>query len=174
MVETVVSKSPTSVLIETFMTDWSRTITNCAVARATSGHHCFIRSPPRRAPTRLASDHQDPAPPRTVESSRWDDSSYWTSKEAVLVCLSYRDQCLRDGVAVTVGSGPSTLRAAIELAQGGQRGLAPGSSVGRGAIEATRVRTTAGVTEQLVAETPSTRSCPPHNVWMNAKTAMSE
>src|SRR6478735_11655441 len=42
MVVTVVSKSLTSVLIETFMTDWSRTITNCAVASATSGHHRFI------------------------------------------------------------------------------------------------------------------------------------
>ena len=45
IVVTVVSKSSTSVLIETFMTDWSRTITNCAVASATSGHHFFMRAP---------------------------------------------------------------------------------------------------------------------------------
>ena len=42
---TVVSKSLTSVLIETFMTDWSRTITNCAVANATNGHQRFIGQP---------------------------------------------------------------------------------------------------------------------------------
>src|SRR4051812_24147208 len=38
MVVIVVSKSSTSVLIETFMTDWSSTITNCAVASAMSAH----------------------------------------------------------------------------------------------------------------------------------------
>ena len=43
IVVTVVSKSATSWLIETFMTDWSRTMTNWAVASATSGHHRFIR-----------------------------------------------------------------------------------------------------------------------------------
>ena len=37
IVVTVVSKSSTSVLIETFIADWSSTITNCAIARATSG-----------------------------------------------------------------------------------------------------------------------------------------
>ena len=36
MVVTVVSKSATSWLIDTFMTDWSSTITNCAVANAAS------------------------------------------------------------------------------------------------------------------------------------------
>ena len=45
IVVTVVSKSSTRVLIDTFMTDWSRTITNCAVARATSGHHFLMRVP---------------------------------------------------------------------------------------------------------------------------------
>src|SRR6476659_3106225 len=42
MTETVVSKSATSVLIDTFMTDWSSTMTNCAVARATNGNQRFI------------------------------------------------------------------------------------------------------------------------------------
>ena len=37
MVVTVVSKSATSALIETFIADWSRTMTNWAMARATSG-----------------------------------------------------------------------------------------------------------------------------------------
>ena len=37
MVVTVVSKSATSWLIETFMTDWSRTMMNWAPASATSG-----------------------------------------------------------------------------------------------------------------------------------------
>ncbi len=36
IVVTVVSKSLTSVLIDTFITDWSSTIRNCAVAKATS------------------------------------------------------------------------------------------------------------------------------------------
>ena len=45
IVVTVVSKSSTSVLIDTFMTDWSSTITNWAVANATRGHHRFIDSP---------------------------------------------------------------------------------------------------------------------------------
>ena len=38
IVVTVVSKSSTSALIETFIADWSSTITNCAMARATSGN----------------------------------------------------------------------------------------------------------------------------------------
>ena len=38
IVVTVVSKSSTSALIETFMADWSSTITNCAMASATSGN----------------------------------------------------------------------------------------------------------------------------------------
>ncbi len=42
IVVTVVSKSATSWLIETFITDWSRTMMNCAPARATSGSHFFI------------------------------------------------------------------------------------------------------------------------------------
>ena len=42
IVVTVVSKSSTSWLIETFMTDWSRTMTNWAPARATSGSRRFI------------------------------------------------------------------------------------------------------------------------------------
>ncbi len=42
IVETVVSKSSTNWLIETFMTDWSRTMTNCAVANATSGNQRFM------------------------------------------------------------------------------------------------------------------------------------
>ena len=53
MVVTVVSKSSTSWLIETFITDWSSTMTNCAVARATNGNHRFIESPscgPARVP----------------------------------------------------------------------------------------------------------------------------
>src|SRR6478752_185318 len=37
IVVTVVSKSSTSALIETFIADWSSTITNCAMARATNG-----------------------------------------------------------------------------------------------------------------------------------------
>src|SRR4051812_1073392 len=37
MVVTVVSKSATSALIETFIADWSSTMTNWAMARATSG-----------------------------------------------------------------------------------------------------------------------------------------
>jgi len=41
IVGTVVSKSLTNVLIETFITDWSSTMTNCAVASATSGHQRF-------------------------------------------------------------------------------------------------------------------------------------
>ena len=49
IVVTVVSKSATSVLIDTFITDWSSTITNCAVARATSGHHFFMRIPVLRS-----------------------------------------------------------------------------------------------------------------------------
>ncbi len=40
---TVVSKSATSWLIDTFMTDWSRTITNCAVASDTSAHRRLMR-----------------------------------------------------------------------------------------------------------------------------------
>ena len=36
IVVTVVSKSLTSWLIETFITDWSSTMRNCAVANATS------------------------------------------------------------------------------------------------------------------------------------------
>ena len=39
IVVTVVSKSSTSWLIETFITDWSSTMTNCAVASATKGAH---------------------------------------------------------------------------------------------------------------------------------------
>ncbi len=35
-------------LIETFITDWSRTITNCAIANATSGSHLFMETPLRR------------------------------------------------------------------------------------------------------------------------------
>ncbi len=42
MVVTVVSKSSTRVLIDTFITDWSSTITNWAVARATSGSQRFM------------------------------------------------------------------------------------------------------------------------------------
>ena len=42
IVVTVVSKSATSWLIETFITDWSSTMMNCAPARATSGSHFFI------------------------------------------------------------------------------------------------------------------------------------
>src|SRR5829696_5142804 len=38
IVVTVVSKSATSALIETFIADWSSTMTNCAMARATSGN----------------------------------------------------------------------------------------------------------------------------------------
>ena len=38
MTVTVVSKSATSWLIDTFMTDWSSTMTNCAVASDTSAH----------------------------------------------------------------------------------------------------------------------------------------
>ncbi len=45
MVVTVVSKSSTNWLIETFITDWSSTITNCAVAKATSGNQRFIGVP---------------------------------------------------------------------------------------------------------------------------------
>ena len=41
IVVTVVSKSSTSWLIETFMTDWSRTMMNWAPARATSGSRRF-------------------------------------------------------------------------------------------------------------------------------------
>ena len=39
IVVTLVSKSSTSWLIETFMTDWSSTITNWAIARPTNGNH---------------------------------------------------------------------------------------------------------------------------------------
>ena len=42
IVVTVVLKSLTSELIETFITDWSSTITNCAVASATSASHPFF------------------------------------------------------------------------------------------------------------------------------------
>jgi len=42
MVVTVVLKSVTSWLIDTFITAWSSTITNCAAARMTSGPHFFI------------------------------------------------------------------------------------------------------------------------------------
>ena len=38
IVVTVVSKSSTSALIETFIADWSRTMTNWAMAKATSGN----------------------------------------------------------------------------------------------------------------------------------------
>src|SRR6516165_8208461 len=38
---TLVSKSATSWLIDTFMTAWSSTITNCAAARIASGAHFF-------------------------------------------------------------------------------------------------------------------------------------
>ena len=38
IVVTVVSKSSTSVLIETFIADWSSTMTNWAMANATSGN----------------------------------------------------------------------------------------------------------------------------------------
>ena len=38
IVVTVVSKSSTSVLIETFIADWSSTMTNWAMASATSGN----------------------------------------------------------------------------------------------------------------------------------------
>ena len=37
IVVTVVSKSATSALIETFIADWSSTMTNWAMAKATSG-----------------------------------------------------------------------------------------------------------------------------------------
>ena len=42
IVVTVVSKSSTSWLMETFMTAWSRTITNWARARAESGSQDFM------------------------------------------------------------------------------------------------------------------------------------
>ena len=38
IVVTVVWKSLTSALIETFITDWSSTMRNCAVAKATSAN----------------------------------------------------------------------------------------------------------------------------------------
>ena len=38
IVVTVVSKSATSALMETFIADWSSTMTNCAMANATSGN----------------------------------------------------------------------------------------------------------------------------------------
>ena len=41
-VVTVVWKSWTSALIETFITDWSSTIRNCAVAKATSASQPFF------------------------------------------------------------------------------------------------------------------------------------
>lgn len=45
MVGTVVSKSATSWLIDTFMTDWSRTITNWAIASAMSAVFFIVGSP---------------------------------------------------------------------------------------------------------------------------------
>ncbi len=44
IVVTVVSNSSTSALIETFMTDWSRTMMNWAPASATSAHFAFTLS----------------------------------------------------------------------------------------------------------------------------------
>ena len=46
IVVTVVSKSATSWLIETFMTDWSRTMMNWAPASATSAHLFFTDATP--------------------------------------------------------------------------------------------------------------------------------
>src|SRR3990170_1442276 len=48
MVVTVVSKSSTSWLIETFMTAWSRTMTNWAAASAASEPESFMGTPPAR------------------------------------------------------------------------------------------------------------------------------
>src|SRR4051812_30254235 len=65
---TVVSKSSTRVLIETFITDWSRTMTNCAVANATKGSHRFIDPPPPPPPASpgclILSDGRPPEEPR--------------------------------------------------------------------------------------------------------------
>ncbi len=58
IVVTVVSKSSTSWLIDTFMTDWSSTMTSCAVPSATSGNHFFIDVPAR-------SKFQPPRSPRS-------------------------------------------------------------------------------------------------------------
>ena len=52
MTVTVVSKSLTSWLIDTFMTDWSSTITNCAVASDTSAHRRPIPRPFHRPAAR--------------------------------------------------------------------------------------------------------------------------
>src|SRR3954447_4186739 len=46
MVVTVVSKSSTSALIETFIADWSNTMTNWAMANATSGNQFVCRVAP--------------------------------------------------------------------------------------------------------------------------------
>ncbi len=45
IVVTVVSKSSTSWLMATFITDWSRTMMNCAPASATSGSQRFTQRP---------------------------------------------------------------------------------------------------------------------------------
>ena len=62
IVVTVVSKSMTSWLIDTFMTAWSSTITNCAAARMTSGPHFFMRRclHPRRVSAPGTEVHRPP------------------------------------------------------------------------------------------------------------------
>src|SRR6478752_6156730 len=78
IVVTVVSKSSTSVLIDTFMTDWSRTITNCAVPRASKGSQRFTGSHnffeaassvdgPRTRPSEFRTGRQDER--RVVEAA---------------------------------------------------------------------------------------------------------
>ena len=56
IVVTVVSKSSTSWLIETFMTDWSRTMMNWAPASATSAHSPFTWSSSLQRPAASAHD----------------------------------------------------------------------------------------------------------------------
>ena len=51
IVVTVVSKSLTSWLIETFITDWSSTMRNCAVAKATSAAPALARRGVHHPPT---------------------------------------------------------------------------------------------------------------------------
>ena len=54
MVVTVVLNSSTSALIETFMTDWSRTMMNWAPASASRGSRRFTRCSSRHRMDRLA------------------------------------------------------------------------------------------------------------------------
>ena len=71
IVVTVVSKSLTSWLIETFITDWSSTMRNCAVAKATSA------APPLLALVSITLLPVGPARVQILCEARW----WWSAAQ---------------------------------------------------------------------------------------------